>query len=760
MDSFSDSLSYRYNKKLFFVLAVLLLSIFAITFTWQQDTNLKNILILCFATSSLIISFTLFRSAKKFVNKHQKFLDILRVSPNPLYIKDQDGKIKYLNDAMASLYGLSIDESLGKTEQQLITEQNLSIIKKGNHQEILKNNQHYLFTNFPFKMVNGYKYTFVSAKNVTELTNTKNESEKNNNKLQCVLDASQEGLWEWNLVTDKWTCDQQCKKITGWNTHLSSFAEYEQCILEEDKPNVLKCFTQFLEEDQPFDIQYRIKKQNGEIIWIWDRCMVAERDQQNQPVNIIGIIQDVTQDKLNQDKVHRLAYYDPLTTLPNRTLLNQHLEEALKSSIEHNTFTAVFILNIDRFKVLNESYGHIIGDQLLVEVAKTIKSSLQPEDIIGRFSGDEFIVIIKNLGSNITRASKQAKKAAKKIKDILTLPIELKIKNSITTPLNYHTTVSIGGVISKTDSYDKDTLLKLSDVALHKVKKRGGNDYMIVDPDLQIELNQTAGLYKSLSYALEENELSLHYQPQYNINQKMIGAEALLRWNSDKFGMVPPSTFIPIAEDSNLIIEMGYWVITQACQQLELWKKDPRLSQLQLSINLSAKQIWQEDFVFLAKNIIHHYDIDPAKITFEITESILIRDVPDTVRKLNALKEMGSRISLDDFGTGYSSLSYLKNFPIDEIKIDRSFIQYLNTNHSDLIMVKSIIELGKNFNLNVVSEGVEDQEQLDKLITLGAKVFQGFLLSRPLPIDEFLKAAHKKTHDEKSKETMNSIAFI
>ena len=743
MDLFTAPLSYRYHVRLFSLLAVLLLFTAIIIVTWQTNTNLKNILILCLLSCSLTIGFILFRSAQKFVLKYQRFTNILCSSPEPLCIQDSNGKFSYINEAMAFLYELSIDEMLGKTEQQL--RKKLTIIKKDTQQKIVKNNQHYLLSKLLFKTLDGLEYTFTFAKDVTELTKTKNESQKNQNKPQCILDVSEEGLWEYNLLTNQCAFDVKCSQLLGFNNGTYTFDDFENCILAEDKHAVSTAITKLIESGQTFNMEYRIQKPNGEIRWIWDRGLITERNEQNQPLIIVGIIQDITQDKLNQNKVHNLAYYDPLTTLPNRILASQYLEKAIQLSVKQQTFSTMLLLNIDRFKVINDSYGHQMGDQLLIEVVKRIQLTLQPEDFLGRFSSDEFVLIINQLGKNTASATEKAKKTAKKIKDILTLPIELRLKDPTSTPISYYTTISIGGVIFKTNSHDEATLIKLSDVALHKVKERGGNDYMIVDPALQNELNQMADMYKSLSYALNEDELSLHYQPQYNIEQKMVGAEALLRWNSTKFGMVSPVKFIPIAEDSNLIIEIGYWVLTEACKQLKLWQEDPQLSHLQLSVNLSAKQIWQEDFIFLAKNIIRHYNIDPSKLTFEITESILIRDVPETIRKLNALKELGSLISLDDFGTGYSSLSYLKNFPIDEIKIDRSFIQYLNSDQSDLIMVKAIIELGNNFNLIVVSEGIEDKNQLDTLIKLGGNRFQGFLLNRPLPSDQFLEAAHKVT---------------
>jgi len=745
MDSFNAPRSYRYHIILFSLFATILLFTAAIIVTWQDDSHLKNTLILCLLTSCLTFSFILFRAAQKFLLKYQRFTNILCFTPEPLYIKDNKGKFSHVNKAMASLYELSIDEMIGKTEQQLSEEQRLTIIKEDTQQKIVKNNQHYLLSTIKFKTLDNREYTFASAKDVTELTRTKNESQKNQNKLQCVLDVSEEGLWEYNLLTNQCHFDIKCSQIFGFNNANYVFDDFENSIFLDDKNKVSTAITKLIESDQTFNMEYRIQKPDGEIRWIWDRGIITEYDEQNQPLVIVGIVQDITQDKLNQDKIHNLAYYDPLTSLPNRILASQHLEKAINLSVKQQSFSTMLLLNIDRFKVINDSYGHQMGDQLLIEVAKRIQLTLQPEDFIGRFSGDEFVIIINQLGVDTTKVTNKAKKIAKKIKDILTLPIILKLKEPTPTTISYYTTISIGGVIFKTNSHDEATLIKLSDVALHKVKMRGGNDYMIVNPTLQNELNQMADMYKSLSCAIDEDELSLHYQPQYNIEKKMVGAEALLRWNSDKFGMVSPVKFIPIAEDSNLIIEIGYWVLTLACKQLKSWQEDPQLKHLRLSVNLSSKQIWQEDFIFLAKNIIRHYDIDSSKLTFEITESILIRDVPDTIRKLNALKELGALISLDDFGTGYSSLSYLKNFPIDEIKIDRSFVQYINSNQSDLIMAKAIIDLGKNFNLTVVSEGIEDEDQLNTLIKLGGNRFQGFLLNRPLPIEQFLEAAYKET---------------
>lgn len=694
-----------------------------------------------------IFCFLLYRSTQTISKKYKSYLEFVHNFPQPISMKDTQGRFTYINKVMASLFEKTMEEVLGKKIEQIHLSDDFSQLKDKIHlnkDEVLtKDNQHYQLSDYYFEGSNGENYQFHIGHEVSELITTRNESLKAQNKLQRILHISEEGLWELNLRDNTTLMDPACREIMGFGDGDFTYEEYMEMIHEDDKGRVLAALHEGMESQTNINLKYRFRKKNGEIVWIWDRGLTLFNEL-NEPETQIGIVQDITKDKRNQDRVHKLAFYDPLTSLPNRELATQHLEKAISSSVESNNYSALFLLDLDRFKILNDSYGHQIGDQLLIKVANKIQSTLHKDDVLARFGGDEFIIITNQLGLDIANASGNAKKIAKKIKDALSIPFELKLKTAHAIPVNYFTTTSIGGVLFKNNSHDTDTLLKLSDIALHKVKMQGGNDVMLVDPELQNQLNLAADMYKSLSCAIENNELALFYQPQYNAKKEMVGAEALIRWNSSKFGMVPPDKFIPIAEESNLIIEIGYWVLTQACQQLELWQKNPLMSDLRLSVNLSAKQIWQEDFIFLAKNIIRHYDFDPALLTFEITESILIRDVQDTIAKLNELKEIGSIISLDDFGTGYSSLSYLKNFPIDEIKIDRSFIQNLNTDHSDLLMVKSIIKIGENFGLEVVAEGVEDAEQFNTLANLGCIKFQGYLLNRPLPICEFLEVAHKE----------------
>lgn len=519
------------------------------------------------------------------------------------------------------------------------------------------------------------------------------------------------------------------EKITGYNSDEIIGEKSE--ILGTNQP------------DSTFNLQMRAQLLN-EGSWtgeVWDKhkdghsylkqmFITAVKNTEGLTTEYVCTFSDITERNQAEKEIHQLAFYDPLTNLPNRRLLMDRLDLILSTSVRHNKHTAVLFLDMDKFKILNDSLGHDFGDLLLVEVAKRIQSCLHQEDTVARLGGDEFIILLCNLSEVINDASQQAAAIAEKVRLCLSKPYLLKGQE-------HFSSSSIGVSLHSGNTVPAFEVLKEADLAMYQAKEAGGNCTYFFDPTMQLKIKISAALDVDLRHAITDNQLHLYYQVQLNENQQPIGAEALIRWIHPTRGLVSPADFIPYAESNSLIIDIGDWVIEKACQQLQIWSKIEQTKNVTLAINVSAKQFKQDDFVEKITNVLQRYHLDPSLLKLEITESIVLDDIDKVVMKMYNLKALGVCFSMDDFGTGYSSLSYLKQLPIDQIKIDQSFVRNMTTDKHDEMLVKTIIEMARNFKINVIAEGVETQDQLSLLKRLGCMEFQGFYFSKPVPIEEF-----------------------
>ena len=444
----------------------------------------------------------------------------------------------------------------------------------------------------------------------------------------------------------------------------------------------------------------------------------------------MGVFSEITQNKEAEAEIHRLAYYDPLTQLPNRRLLYDRLGQALASCGRSGRYGAVLFLDLDNFKTLNDTLGHDVGDRMLIEVAQRLNDAVREGDTIARLGGDEFVLLLEELSDDANEAAIQAGLIGDKVKDLIATPYLLK-------DIEFSCTTSIG--VSLFFSHDEsiDDLLKHADLAMYQAKKDGRNGLRFFDPEMQATLDKHSALENSLRRALKHQQLRLHYQMQVNSVHRVIGAEALLRWEHPDHGLVPPDQFITLAEETGLIVPIGLWVLQTACAQIMEWAANPATSELQLAINVSARQFRQPDFVEQVQQALNAHRINPARLKIELTESLVLDNISDTIARMHALKASGVSFSLDDFGTGYSSLSYLKQLPLDQLKIDRSFVRDIVSDPSDAAIVQAIITLGQTFGLQVIAEGVETTAQHEFLEQHGCHAFQGYLFSKPVPIDEF-----------------------
>ena len=472
------------------------------------------------------------------------------------------------------------------------------------------------------------------------------------------------------------------------------------------------------------------RRKNGEIYpeWLTISCV---RNDKGEVTQYVAAFLDITQRKEAEEQIQFLAFYDPLTHLPNRRLLAERLDKALIAGRRRREFAAVLFIDLDNFKTLNDTMGHDVGDQLLRQVALRLRDAVRSSDTVARLGGDEFVILLEDLSENLHEAIAQIEHVGRNILESLGQPY-------LFGSLAHHCTASVGAIPFRNNGETVEHLLKSADMAMYKAKEAGKNSLCFFDPAMQTEVEERAGIERELRTALQEQQFVLHYQPQVDGNGRVFGAEALLRWRHPSRGNVAPGDFIGIAEDSRLILPIGQWVLDEACRQLAAWSRQPATADLILAINVSALQFRDPGFVDSVALALQQTGAPASRLKLEITESLLLDDMELSIERMRRLKdEIGVGLALDDFGTGYSSLSYLKQLPLDQIKIDRSFVQDIGTNPNDAAIAETVIALGRSFELKVVAEGVETDEQRAALVSRRCDAFQGYLFGKPVPIEEF-----------------------
>ncbi|MES2501310.1 MAG: EAL domain-containing protein [Pseudomonadota bacterium] len=470
-----------------------------------------------------------------------------------------------------------------------------------------------------------------------------------------------------------------------------------------------------------------IRKDGKTIYCAWFNTPIINN---NKVVGFASLVEDKTAEKEAHDEIQRLAYFDTLTNLPNRRLLQDRLIQAQEFSARHKSYACAMYVDLDNFKALNDSKGHSTGDILLRKVAKRLQKLVRNVDTVARIGGDEFVLIFSQLGKTLEEAELVSKEIAEKLIAEINKPFMLHGNH-------HHCTSSLGICLFLGKSMNNSEILKRADTAMYEVKYSGRNHFKVFDEASQPMHEMRANLKNDVQHALSDKQLELYYQVQVDAAGLPIGAECLLRWHHPQYGTIPPAQFIPLVEESGQILPIGSWVIQHACKQLKAWESSATTNKLALSVNISAIQLAQVSFVPKVKQIITEVGCQANLLTLELTESTILQNIEETITKMHALKALGITISMDDFGVGYSSFSALKRLPIDELKIDRSFIQDDLENMTSATIVKSIIDLGKNIGLKVVAEGVENQDQLHFLRSCYCKTYQGFLFGKPDSIDDF-----------------------
>lgn len=456
------------------------------------------------------------------------------------------------------------------------------------------------------------------------------------------------------------------------------------------------------------------------------------RDAKNRITNYVLSFSDITPTKRDADAIHKLAFFDPLTHLPNRRALSERVAHALMVGESHGKTLAVLFIDMDNFKDINDALGHQLGDRILIETAQRLRRCMRSDDTVARIGGDEFAIVVKNLDFNIDTAKAEVEIVAAKILAILNQSYQLD-KQEI------HSGASVGVAIARHSQVPIEELFKQADIGLYQAKISGRNQMCFFDPAMEQTVTLQAQLANALHGAVQDQQFELYYQVQVDSEHSPVGAEALIRWEHPQLGIVSPNDFIPLAEASGLILPIGRWVLDNACAQLKRWQSDARTCWLSVAINISPRQFHQSDFVETVLQAIAKFDISPSSLKLELTETVILDNTSETVEKMHQLKRVGVEFALDDFGTGYSSLSYLTQLPLSQLKMDQSFVRNIGLTESDDIIVQTIIIMAKSLGIRVIAEGVETEAQCSFLKNLGCPLFQRYLFSKPVPVAEFEK---------------------
>jgi diguanylate cyclase (GGDEF)-like protein/PAS domain S-box-containing protein len=534
-----------------------------------------------------------------------------------------------------------------------------------------------------------------------------------------TLLANVDGMVYRRRLDDEWTMEfvsSGCLRVTGHHPGdllYNNRTTYSELVIPEDRMWVREAITYAVAEGRPFDVEYRIAHAEGGIRWVWERGS-GVADEHGKMIALEGLVQDITKRK----SAEHAAHYDSLTGLANRSLLQDRLQQALLTAASSGRRIAVAFVDLDRFKFINDSLGHHLGDELLKAVASRLKQCVRDCDTVARLGGDEFVLLI-----NGHTGPEHVRQMMDKMLAAVSQPWVIEQGEFLVS-------CSIGVALHPDDGDEALTLLKHADSAMYRAKDSGRNNFQFFTRELNALMTEQLELEKHLRRALERNQFVLRYQPRVNLaTGQIVGAEALLRWRIPDRGTIAPGRFIALAEETGLIVPIGKWVLQTACRQNKAWQ-DAGLPPIVVSVNVSARQFRQEALVQTVAEALRESGLEPRYIELELTESMVMHDAPQILSMLEELKELGVKISVDDFGTGYSSLSYLKRFPVDRLKVDRSFVEHMTTAADDATIVRAIIALGHNLGLKVVAEGVETAQQARALRAYQCDEAQGFLFAR------------------------------
>jgi diguanylate cyclase (GGDEF)-like protein/PAS domain S-box-containing protein len=666
---------------------------------------------------------------------------LIEAIPGPVFYKDEQARYLGCNSAFEAFIGRPANELIGKTPHELFPD-HLADKYLAADRAILDQPGSQVYEAQVFDAANQVREVMFHKATFTQPDGTVG------GLVGLMLDISERKKMEDNLRQAATVFDNSAEgviiampdySIIAVNRAFTDITGYNEAEVIGRNPRILQSgrhdqeFFQNMHDHLGKNGRWQgeiwNRRKNGEIYPQWI-SISAVHDKHGKLTNFVATFSDITHQKQAEERIQLLAFSDPLTNLPNRRLLLDRLEQALITSSRSKRYGALFFIDLDDFKGLNDTRGHYIGDMLLRQVALRLTSCVREGDTVARLGGDEFVVMLEDLADSIEETSIQAESVGSKIMESLNQAYLLQ-------DIPHHSTPSIGVTLLGEAQSSVEDLLKQADLAMYQAKAAGRNALRFFDPEMQAAVAARVSMKSDLLNGLLEKQFMLHYQPQLDSKKTVIGAEALVRWQHPQRGMVSPAEFIPLAEETGIILELGKWVLETACDQLKRWAESPDTAHLTMSVNVSACQFRQHGFVDEVQALLASQAIRPGKLKLELTESLLLNDIEDIIDKMTTLKACGVGFSLDDFGTGYSSLSYLKRLPLDQLKIDQSFVRDILNSQNAAAIAQTIVTLAHSLGLNVIAEGVETKEQHLALFSQGCRAYQGYLFSRPLPIEGF-----------------------
>jgi diguanylate cyclase (GGDEF)-like protein/PAS domain S-box-containing protein len=798
--------------------------------------------------------------------KTRFLLDIINAIPEPIMAKNWHGKFIFSNKALADFYNTTPQNLIGKDDShfncnkeqtEFFTESVQAIIKSKKPQVVYENVtdiktgkiNNFLSLKTPFVNSKGEDNVVIIANNITDITILKDKAEKNEKRLAGVLEVSHEGMWDWNTETNDVFHNKRWEKITGVVDLENSFEEFQRCIFAGDKEKVNEAIEKLVTENVPYSIEYRmIRPSDNKQIWIWDRGIILEHNEQGRPLWVVGIIQDITRRKLveekiklaasvftharesimitdatgiivdvndtfssttgfsreeaighypselqpgrqakqnyadmwqvllkdgywsgemwkrrkngevyaeiktvsavrdeqgvtthyvslgnditlikeHQDQLERIAHYDILTNLPNRVLLSDRLSQTMLHCNRHEESLAVVFLDLDGFKAVNDTYGHKMGDEVLIAISARMQKALREGDSLARLGGDEFVAVLTDLTLST---------AADDCEPVLTRLLRAVSEPIIIGEIVLNVSASIGVTLYPQDNVNADQLMRHADQAMYVAKESGKNRYHLFDTAQDVAVKVQRESLEAVRSALENNQFVLYYQPKVNMKTgTVVGVEALIRWQHPKRGLLSPIEFLSVIENTSMMIELGEWVIDTALAQIGEWQAMGLQQPFNTSVNIAGIQLQQSDFTQrLTALLAEHKNVDPSYLELEVLETSALDDVHHVSAIMCACMALGVKFALDDFGTGYSSLTYLRRLPAKIIKIDQTFVRDMLVDTDDLAIVEGVIALAKSFKRDVIAEGVETIEHGTALLQLGCDLAQGYGIARPMP---------------------------
>jgi diguanylate cyclase (GGDEF)-like protein/PAS domain S-box-containing protein len=674
-------------------------------------------------------------------DREEMLRTLVRTIPDVVWLKDLHGVCLNCNPQFERLVGVPQPDIFGKTDEELLgaelakhfraTDRRILSTGAAESSEVWMTGAAdggrglYEVIKTPMRDQAGAPIGILSvARDITERHNAKEQL-----RIAATAFDVQEGIVILGADRRILRVNRAFTEITGYANAGVAGKTPDEVRSAEQSASIYRPILDRIDREGSWKGEVTIRRANGEVFPAWISAAAVRREN-GEITHYVCTLVDLAERREAERQIERLAHYDPLTRLPNRRLFLDRLRAALASGAQSGRKGAILFIDLDNFKILNETSGHEVGDRLLVEVGRRIGGCVREGDTAARLGGDEFVVLLEDLSGSIEEAGAEANAVGEKILAALNQPYTIAGRL-------HHSTPSIGVTlfIDAVDSLDE--LLKQADIAMYQAKSAGRNTLRFFGPEMQGALAARAVMEAALRLAIQDRQFVLHYQPQVDHAGRFIGAEALLRWRHPERGLVSPGEFIPLAEETGLILPIGQWALEVACARLKQWADDPRARDLRLAINVSARQFRQADFVEQVRRALERAGAPADKLKLELTESLVIDDIEGTIEKMHALKRLGVGFSMDDFGTGYSSLSYLTRLPLDQLKIDRSFVRNLPGSANDAAVVQTIITLAKSLGMVVIAEGVETEAQRQFLERHGCPTYQGFLFSPAVEIAQF-----------------------